>query len=109
MAITKKLEQLQAKVNEKPEKIKGIEKVYQIELTGGNESTLQVIFANEKVNFIKGIQHQPACILKLSEQDFHKLLDGDLNPTAAFMTGKLKIEGEVGEALKLQSIINAYQ
>jgi len=36
---------------------------------------------------------------------FRAILDGDLNPTAAFMTGKLKVEGDMGAAMRLGSAL----
>jgi putative sterol carrier protein len=32
---------------------------------------------------------------------FKAILDGDMNPTTAFMTGKLSVDGAMGMALKL--------
>lgn len=32
---------------------------------------------------------------------FRDILDGNQNPTAAFMTGKLKIDGDMGAAMRL--------
>lgn len=32
---------------------------------------------------------------------FQSILEGDTNPTAAFMTGKLKVDGDMGLAMKL--------
>ena len=32
---------------------------------------------------------------------FRDLLDGNLNPTAAFMTGRLKVDGDMGAAMRL--------
>ena len=37
---------------------------------------------------------------------FRSILDGALNPTAAFMTGKLKIDGDMGAALRLGSVLS---
>jgi putative sterol carrier protein len=36
---------------------------------------------------------------------FQAMMSGDLNPTAAFMTGKLTIDGDMGLAMKLGSIL----
>jgi putative sterol carrier protein len=36
---------------------------------------------------------------------FRAILDGDMNPTMAFMTGKLSVDGNMGLALKLGSIL----
>lgn len=39
-----------------------------------------------------------------SLETFRGMMEGDLNPTAAFMTGKLKIEGDMGKAMQLAQI-----
>ncbi len=36
---------------------------------------------------------------------FKAMLDGDLNPTAAFMSGKLAVDGNMGLAMKLGSVL----
>ncbi len=36
---------------------------------------------------------------------FRAILDGDLDPTSAFMTGKLKIDGDMGAAMRLGSAL----
>ncbi|MFZ1469257.1 MAG: SCP2 sterol-binding domain-containing protein [Paracoccaceae bacterium] len=41
-----------------------------------------------------------------SVEVFKAILDGDMNPTMAFMTGKLKIDGSMGQAMKLASALS---
>lgn len=36
---------------------------------------------------------------------FQSILEGDINPTAAFMTGKLTVDGDMGLAMKLASTL----
>ena len=36
---------------------------------------------------------------------FQAILEGETNPTAAFMTGKLKVDGDMGLAMKLASTL----
>ncbi len=36
-----------------------------------------------------------------SAETFQGIIEGDVNPTMAFMTGKLKVEGNMGMAMKL--------
>lgn len=38
-------------------------------------------------------------------EDFKKLAQGALDPTMAFMSGKLKVAGDMGVVMKLQSIL----
>jgi putative sterol carrier protein len=42
--------------------------------------------------------------LTLSLDDLQKLIDGSLNPTVAYMTGKLKVAGSLGVALKIAQL-----
>ena len=42
--------------------------------------------------------------LTLSLDDLQKLIDGNLNPTLAYMTGKLKVAGSLGVALKIAQL-----
>ena len=39
-----------------------------------------------------------------SEDTFLAISRGELNPTSAYMTGKLKIKGDMGAAMKLQKL-----
>jgi putative sterol carrier protein len=41
-----------------------------------------------------------------SADTFRGILDGDVNPTMAFMTGKLKVEGNMGMAMKLGAALS---
>lgn len=46
------------------------------------------------------------CTLQISSEDFSKMLAGQLDPTFAFMTGKLKVKGSTAIAMKLSSVLN---
>ena len=37
---------------------------------------------------------------------FRAILDGELNPTAAFMSGKLTIDGDMGAAMRLGTVLS---
>jgi putative sterol carrier protein len=45
------------------------------------------------------------CTLIVTPENFGKLVSGDLNPMMAVMTGKIKIKGDMGVAMKLQSLL----
>ncbi len=45
------------------------------------------------------------CTMTASADTLQGMLEGDLNPTAAFMSGKLKVEGDVTVAMKLGSAL----
>jgi putative sterol carrier protein len=39
-----------------------------------------------------------------SQETFEKIIAGEQNPTSAYMTGKLKVKGDMGAAMKLQKL-----
>ena len=41
----------------------------------------------------------------MTDADFVSMVNGKLNPQMAFMSGKLKIQGDMGLAMKLQQIL----
>ena len=45
------------------------------------------------------------CTIKLSLGDLESLISGDLNPTTAFMTGKIKVEGDMTVAMALSQVL----
>ena len=44
--------------------------------------------------------------LTASTETFKAILDGELNPTTAFMTGKLSVDGDMGQAMKLSAVLS---
>jgi len=45
------------------------------------------------------------CTLSADPDVFQSMMDGSLNPTAAFMTGKLAVDGDMGLAMKLGAML----
>jgi putative sterol carrier protein len=43
--------------------------------------------------------------LSADTETFQAILSGDLDPTAAFMSGRLSVEGDMGMAMKLGSVL----
>jgi putative sterol carrier protein len=42
--------------------------------------------------------------ISASQETFEKIIAGEKNPTSAYMTGKLKVKGDMGAAMKLQKL-----
>ena len=45
------------------------------------------------------------CTIKISRKNLEKLMKGDLNPMTAFLTGKIKVDGDASVAMQLQSLM----
>jgi putative sterol carrier protein len=45
------------------------------------------------------------CTITLSLDDLESMIAGELNPTTAFMTGKLKVDGDMSVAMQLSQLI----
>jgi len=45
------------------------------------------------------------CTITMKLDDFQDLISGDLNPTAAFMTGKMKVAGDMSAAMALSQVL----
>ena len=45
------------------------------------------------------------CTIRISRKNLEKLMKGDLNPMTAFLTGKIKVDGDVSVAMQLQSLM----
>jgi len=56
-------------------------------------------------NSVSNEDREADCTIRISLANFEKLLDGDMDPTTAFMMGRLKVEGSMGIAMKLSKIV----
>ncbi|WP_223700617.1 SCP2 sterol-binding domain-containing protein [Sutcliffiella deserti] len=100
-------QQLVQKMNQEPEGIKNLNAIYQFDLSEGK--TYQFSFEKGHVDMFEGSDKAADCTLQLSDENVLKMIAGDFNTTMAYMTGKLKVKGELGQALKLQSALEKYQ
>ena len=76
--------------------------------------TIQFDLGGDGVIFWDGTQSPPLIdntardaetTITISLDNLDSLIAGQLNPTMAYMTGKLKIQGSMGVALKMSSLL----
>jgi len=84
-----------------PSKTAGMTNSYVFEIDGAG--TWKVDVQDGSVSVTEGGGEADATI-SASEETFGQIASGDLNATTAYMTGKLKIKGDMGAAMKLQKL-----
>ena len=47
------------------------------------------------------------CVISLNESNLEKLIAGDLSPTLAYTLGQIKVDGSLGVAMKLASLLES--
>lgn len=92
------------KVNK--DKIAGMNATYQFNITGDNGGSWAVKVADGAVEVTEGTVEGANITLAIADADFIGLVTGKLNGQTAFLTGKLKIQGDMGLAMKLQALLS---
>ena len=92
-------EGLEGRIDES--KTAGINNSYFFDIEGAGQWKVDV--REGQVSVTEGAADADVTITT-SEEDFQKIASGELNPTSAYMTGKLKIKGDMGAAMKLQKL-----
>jgi putative sterol carrier protein len=92
-------ESLEARVD--PGKTAGMNNSYVFDIDGSGTWKVDVTDGNVSVSEGGG---DADVTIRASEETFQAIASGEQNPTTAYMTGKLKVEGDMGAALKLQKL-----
>jgi SCP-2 sterol transfer family len=94
-----------AKLQSKPDVVGKINAIYQFNISGPGGGTWSVDCTQPggKVHF--GPAASAKCTVSATDQNFLDIVNGKLNAQMAFMSGKLKIQGDMGLAMKLQQIL----
>ena len=96
---------LPKRLNENAEKVKKINAVYQFNIDGDNGGTWTVDLTQDQDFVSEGPADSANCTVSMKESDFVDLWNGKLPGPQAFMMGKLKIQGDMGLAMKLQNFL----
>jgi len=92
-------ETLESRVD--PVKAAGLTATFRFEIDGAGNWTVDV--DDGKVSVTENGSEADTTITTSSET-FLKIANGEQNPTAAYMSGKLKVKGDMGQAMKLQKL-----
>ena len=87
-----------------PEKAGNTNATIQFDLSGTNAGKWFIKIADGKATSGAGEVEGANLTLIADSGDYVKIFTGGLDPTAAFMSGKLKIKGDMGLAMKMQTL-----
>jgi len=87
-----------------PEKAGATNATIQFDLSGTHAGKWWVKIHDGKAETGKGEAEAPNLTLSADSDNYVKIFTGQLDPTSAFMQGKLKIKGDMGLAIKFQSM-----
>jgi putative sterol carrier protein len=84
-----------------PDRIEGMNNTYVFDIEGAGAWTVAI--ADGTIDVREGAEDAD-CTFSATSENFEKIIAGEQNPTTAYMTGKLKIKGDMGAAMKLQKL-----
>jgi len=85
----------------KPDKAAGVNAVIQYEITGEGGGTWHATIRDGKCTVASGPATSPNLTLTMAGQDWLDMLAGKVSGQMAFMSGKLKLKGDMGLAMKI--------
>jgi putative sterol carrier protein len=75
------------------------------DLSGDGGGQWNAKIADGKFDVTKGAVENPTATLIMDADDFEAMSKGDLNPMMAFMSGKIKVDGDLNAVMKFQSLV----
>ena len=77
------------------DRAEGVDVVFQFDISGEEGGEWYTEIREGACGVKKGVHESPTTTIKMAAEDFLALMSGELNPMAAFTSGKLKIEGDM--------------
>ena len=98
-------------VNTVREKMSGIDVsnvpfiAIQVNITGKDSGVFYIEIKDGKASVEPYDYHDRSCSFTIDQANFLKLINGKLDPVAAYTVGKLKVEGDLGKALEFSKLL----
>ena len=88
------------------DKAAGVNATIQYDITGDQGGTWHAVIKDGACAVNAGAAATPNLTLSMSSQDWLDMIGGKLSGQMAFMSGKLKLKGDMGLAMKLGSMFS---
>ncbi|XP_046571708.1 hydroxysteroid dehydrogenase-like protein 2 [Haliotis rubra] len=104
-SVTQTFQMIKAMINK--DLVESVNGIFQFQLTGADAGSWYLDLKTGEGGAGKGeAPNGSQCTMTLDSGDFSKMFAGQLNATNAFMSGKLKIKGDMAMAMKLEKLMS---
>ena len=104
MTVTEALQGMVAAFD--PEQAKGINAVVQLNTTGEGGGAHHINIESGHAELVEGAAIEPTVTITTAAKDWLSIVAGTLDATKAFMTGKLKVDGDLSLMMRFQRMFN---
>jgi putative sterol carrier protein len=87
-----------------PEAAEGLSAVYQFDLNGSQGGHYHMIIDSGRCSIREGVHANPHVTITMSAEDCLGVLSGRLDGQSVFMSGRLRVSGDLGLAMQLKSL-----
>ena len=89
------------------DKAAGVNATIQYDISGDQGGTWNAVIKDGTCTVTPGAAAAPTLTLSMSSQDWLDMVGGKLSGQMAFMSGKLKLKGDMGLAMKIGGLFQA--
>jgi putative sterol carrier protein len=82
----------------------GLQATYAFVVEGGRAWTVRI--EAEEVAVSDGVAANVDCTISATEETFSRLLDREIGVMSAYLSGKLKLNGDLGAAMQLSKLLS---
>ena len=102
MAARAFFEGLETRVD--PDGLAGVDQTFRFEIEG--EGSWHVAVHDGKITVTEGGEEPADATIQTSGEVFERIVSGEQNPAMAYMSGKVKVDGDLGAVMKLQKLFS---
>ena len=89
-----------------PSKATGLNATIQYDISGDGGGSWNAVIKDGTCQVNQGAATNPSLTIAMTSQDWLDMLSGKLSGQMAFMSGKLKLKGDMGLAMKVGSLFS---